>query len=62
MPDERFHLLTQEKWQNNADSDTARPLTGGLPWPCLSISHRAPATPQSGERVPSLKYILLYIP
>lgn len=39
MSDERFHLLTQEKWQNNADRDTASPLTGGLPWPCLSTPH-----------------------
>lgn len=67
MSDERFHLLTQEKWQNNADRDTASPLPGGLPRPGLSTSHpeRTPTghqPPLSGERVPSLKYILLYIP
>lgn len=39
MSDEHFHLLTQAKWQNNAnrDRDTAGTLTVGLPRPCRSI-------------------------
>lgn len=52
MSDEHFHLLTQAKWQNNAnrDRDTASPLTGGLPRPCRSITH--PEKPPRGHGPP----------
>lgn len=50
MSDKHFHLLTQAKWQNNADRDTGSPLTGGLPRPCLSISH--PEQPPTGLALP----------
>lgn len=52
MSDEHFHLLTQAKWQNNAnrDRDTASPLTGGLLRPCRSITH--PEQPPRGHGPP----------
>lgn len=38
MSDERFHLLTQAKWQNNAGRDMAPSLSGSLARPWLAIA------------------------